>query len=82
MAVSKLFTPVLRAKQPTAIEAVETAAIFMNPPTHPEVPVFSGNCNDDGRAIYPLKLGGDRQSSTKENQVYDISAAPDTKQNY
>lgn len=82
MAVSKLFTPVLRALQPTAIESSERAPIFVNPPTHPEVPVFSGNCNDDGKAIYPLKLGGDRQTSTKEAKVYDTSAAPDTKQNY
>ena len=37
MAVSKLFTPVLRAKQPTAIQAEETAPMFMNPPTHAEI---------------------------------------------
>ena len=66
MAVSKLFTPVLRAKQPTAIQAEETAPMFMNPPTHPEIPVFSG-ATGDGSATYPLRLGGDGAPSTKPN---------------
>ena len=81
MAVSKLFTPVLRAKQPTAIQAEETAPIFMNPPTHAEIPVFSGPC-DEGRPHYPLSLNGDRGTSTKPNTVRDTSAAPQEKQNY
>lgn len=77
MAVSKLFTPVLRASQPTAIEKNETAEIFVNPPTHPEIPFFSGNSNDDGKAIYPLKLGGGRGTSIKENKTFPIYVRDD-----
>ncbi|HLZ34260.1 MAG TPA: hypothetical protein VKP13_09590 [Nitrospira sp.] len=64
MAASKLFTPVTRTKQGTPIEAEETARIFMNPPTHPEIPVFDGPC-DRGEAQNPLRLSGSGQSSTK-----------------
>ena len=81
MAVSKLFTPVLRARQPTAIQAEETAPMFMNPPTHAEIPVFAGP-TDEGRPHYPLSLGGEKQASMKPNTVREISTAPQEEQNY
>lgn len=76
MAASKLFTPVLRAKQPTAIQGQETAPIFMNPPTHPEIPVFSGDTGN-GNATYPLRLGGDGASSTKPNTTRQVMVRDD-----
>lgn len=77
MAVSKLFTPVLRAAQPTAIQAKESAPMFVNPPTHPETPIFSGPADTDGKACYPLRLNGDRQASTKTAQTYPVTVRDD-----
>ncbi len=61
---SKLFTPKLRSPQATACEAVESAEIFMNPPTHAEIPRFSGNT--DSGPSHTLRLGGSGKPSTKE----------------
>lgn len=82
MAVSKLFTPVLRTKQPSAIQANESDTMFVNPPTHAEVPVFVGPADEDGRPHYPLSLGGERQSSIKPAVQSQNSTAPQEKQNY
>lgn len=60
---SKLFTPSLRAAQATPIRRNEGAPIFVNPPTHPEVPVFVGPTGG-GDACYPLHMSGDDQKST------------------
>lgn len=75
MTVSKLFTPKLRAPQATPLDKTERAPMFVNPPTHPEIPYFVGP-TDSGFPQYPLSLGGDRGSSTKPNKTLPISAKP------
>ncbi len=52
MSASKLFTPKLRASQPTAIRKSETDRMFVNPPTHAEIPVF----NAPTAAGFPLRM--------------------------
>lgn len=81
MATSKLFTPKLRAAQATPINEVERAPMFVNPPTHPEVPTFAGN-TDEGKPCYPLSLGGDRGTSTREAQKRPISTCPQEQAKY
>lgn len=63
MSVSKLFTPRLRAAQATPIRRSEGAPIFVNPPTHAEVPVFFAP-TDSGQPGYPLHMSSDCEEST------------------
>ena len=64
MSVSKLFTPRLRAAQATPLDKVERAPIFVNPPTHAEVPVFYGPADNAGYHLHTC-----RDSGTKTKQV-------------
>lgn len=73
MSASKLFTPVLRRAQGTQIQETERMGQFLNPPTHPEIPFFSGPASG-GEACYPLSLGGAKGTSTKPNKTRPISA--------
>lgn len=61
---SKLFTPKLNAPQATVLDAEERAPIFMNPPTHAEVPVYDGPTGGAGQC-HPLSLDGSGAPSTK-----------------
>lgn len=70
---SKLFTPSVRSTQGTPIQREERAAIFMNPPTHAEIPVYVGP-TDEGRPHYPLSLDGDRGTATRAPARRPVSA--------
>lgn len=74
MSVSKLFTPQVRMTRPWPVRAEEGSYEFVCPPTHAEIPVFSGP-GDQGKDAYPLHLGGGRQSSTPTVAKRPVSAA-------
>lgn len=69
MSVSKLFTPKLHAR-PCVTDAGESDAGFVNPPTHAEVPVFSGP-TDAGRVTLTLGAGkGTRTPGATRHPVH------------
>ena len=74
MSVSKLFTPKLRAAQATPITESERAPIFVNPPTHAEIPVFYGP-TDGGE--YPLGMSRKHGCSTRQVNRRPTSAKSD-----
>lgn len=59
---SKLFTPKLLETRGAATRA-EAGGVFLNPPAHPEIPVFSAKTSG-GEACYPLSLSGSGASDT------------------
>ena len=65
---SKLFNPVVRSTTPTAIEEVESARIFMNPPTHPEIPLYDGP-TDTGGTWNPLSMGETKKTLQPQKRV-------------
>lgn len=80
MTTSRLFSPKLRAAVPTVIEGREHARIFMNPPTHPEIPVFDGPTGD-GTGPYPLQLTG-TPCSTPTVKRAPVSSKPQEEERY
>lgn len=73
MSASKLFTPSLRSPQATPIRRSEGAVTFMNPPTHPEIPVYFGP-TDTGEPQRPLSLCKDKGTSTTHVTRRPVSA--------
>lgn len=73
MSASKLFTPKLRAAQPTAIRKSETDRMFVNPPTHAEIPVF----NAPTAAGFPLRMTKAAGVSTETHKRRPVSSNSD-----
>lgn len=81
MAASKLFTPALRTKRGTALDSESQQRQFVSPPTHAEIPVFSGP-TDKGDPHYPLSLGGDGKASTKPAEKRPYSSLNEASAKY
>lgn len=75
-----MFKPVIRSRT-NVLDAKERGDQFVNPPVHPEYPVFDAP-TDNGGAHYPLKMGGGGQSTpTVIRRGIDFQETSDAKGN-
>ena len=76
MSASKLFTPKPHLTRSYATRKAESDAMCLNPPTHPEIPVF--NCpTTDMAGGFPLRLTKATAPVTEHPQRRPISSKSD-----
>jgi len=80
MAVSKLFTPVVKRRSDAAC-ATEPNDQFMNVPLHADARVFE-NPTDKGEAVNPLRLNGGAQPSPQKWERRGKRSVPQEKFEY